>query len=338
MDTEPEELHVLDLAGIFRESFRILKSYSKLFASLTSTLILPLCFMLLAHHLVSSPLVHRIRRDESIIARHHGTPAAEQREEDLDQTWAKLLLFLTAYVIFVLAFSLLSTAAIVYSVACVYTEKSLSYVKVLSVVPRVWKRLLITFLWVFLIIFAFHAVSFLTIRLSVQFLADFNIFLFIVLLTLLVGFLIVLQIYLTCIWHLASVISVLEESYGIAALRRSVDLIKGKTALALCLFFIYLVCGGVIGFLFHFLVLRGHHHAHFTLLARFAWGAVLVTALSFVTLYGMLAQTVYYFACKSFHHEKIDWSALSEHLGAYLGEYVPLKGSIQMESFEDEVD
>jgi hypothetical protein len=98
-----------------------------------------------------------------------------------------------------------------------------------------------------------------------------------------------------------------------------------------------------VGLFFHAYVVH-HHHAHHhqegedmdssssssSIVGRIFLGALLVAILTFVTLFGMLAQTVFYFSCKAFHHEQIDWMALSEHLGAYMGEYVPLK-SVQME-------
>lgn len=322
------------LRGILEESARILRQYGRLFFSLASTLILPLCFMLLGHHLVSSPLAHKIRYNEHFVETHEGTPAAERREADLAGEWASLLAFFAGYLLFVLAFSLLSTSAIVYSVACIYTEKSVSYTKVLGVVPTVWKRLLITFLWIFLIIAAYHGFSILTIHLAARTFADSNTAVFIILLILLVVAFMVLHVYISCIWHLASVISVLEDSYGLAALRRSFNLIKGKRAMAFMLFSVYLISGGVISVLFHVYVLHHRHHdnASNDMVFRLLFGTVLVALLTFVTLFGMLAQTVFYFACKSFHNEQIDWTALSEHLGAYMGEYVPLKSALQMEA------
>eukprot|EP00250_Pteridium_aquilinum_P027219 c34456_g1_i1 orf=302-1294(-) len=325
---------VQHVRGIVVESGRILGQYRRLFFSLASTLILPLCFMLLAHHLVSGPLVHKIRHNEHYIEEHPGTPDAERREADVAGEWASLLAFFVGYLLFVLAFSLLSTSAIVYSVACIYTEKSVSYAKVLGVVPTVWKRLLITFLWVFVIIAAYHGISILTIHLTIINFADISTPLFVIVIVLLIIAFVFLHIYISCIWHLASVVSVLEDSYGFFALKRSFNLIKGKQAVAFELFSVYVVLGGAISFLFHFYVLHHRHHdsAGHDMVFRFLFGTLLVALLTCLTLFGMLAQTVFYFACKSYHSEQIDWTALSEHLGAYMGEYVPLKSSIQMES------
>jgi hypothetical protein len=63
-------------------------------------------------------------------------------------------------------------------------------------------------------------------------------------------------------------------------------------------------------------------------------GAVLVSVLVCVNLLGLLVQSVFYYACKAFHNQQIDRSALYEHLGGYLGEYVPLKSNIQMENLD----
>ncbi|MCO5556243.1 hypothetical protein L7F22_009789 [Adiantum nelumboides] len=320
--------------GVIKESTRILKQHWRLFFSLASTLILPLCFLLLAHHLVSVPLVHKIRHDEEFIEDHPGTSAAEHRQAHVANEWASLLAFFIAYLLFVLAFSLLSTSATVYSVACIYTERPLSYTKVLGVVPTVWKRLLITFAWVFVMIAAYHGIAILTLHLTILSLDHISTFLFVIIFVLLVVAFFCLHVYISCIWHLASVISVLEDSYGFFALKRSVNLIKGKQAVAFQLFNIYLLLVSFIGILFHFYVL---HHRHndsggSAMLFRLLFGTVLVVLLTVITLFAMLGQTVFYFSCKSFHNEQIDWTALSEHLGAYMGEYVPLKSSIQMES------
>ncbi|KAJ6774139.1 PROTEIN putative-RELATED [Salix purpurea] len=60
---------------------------------------------------------------------------------------------------FLLIFSLLSTAAVVYTIACIYTAREVTFKKVMSVVPKVWKRLMITFLSIFIAVFLYNVVS-----------------------------------------------------------------------------------------------------------------------------------------------------------------------------------
>lgn len=331
MDIEPEELQSLHVFGVLRESFKLLRSHIKLFIALTLTLILPLCMVGLGHSLVTEPLLARIRWDEYLAYRERGTSAEEKTQEDIHRERVKLLVIFFIYLVSLLAFSLLSTSAIVYSVACIYSEKITSYKKVLTVVPRVWKRLLVTFSWALLLVSAFillvSAAIFLVAFLSLSLFGPKLILLQIIMWT---GFVLSFGslIYINCVWHLASVITVLEQSYGLEAMRKSLSLIKGKQLVAYCLFVIYTVCTFLIGLGFGVGVVHGHH---FGVPLRVIMGCGLILLLSLVDLVGFLVQTVFYFTCKAYHRESIDRLLLSEHLGAYLGEYVPLRGSIQME-------
>ena len=142
----------------------------------------------------------------------------------------------------------------------------------------------------------------------------------------------VVHVYITALWHLASVISVLEPIYGFAAMKKSRELLKGKTKIAYELVFGYLfICGG-IGGVFGTVVV--HSEEGYGLFVRILVGGFLVGLLVIVNLIGLLTQSVFYYVCKSYHHQGIDKSALYDHLGGYLGEYVPLKSSVQMESME----
>ena len=64
---------------------------------------------------------------------------------------------------------------------------------------------------------------------------------------------------------------------------------------------------------------------------RIGIGLLCFLMLVVVILFGLVIQTVLYFVCKSYHHESIDRSALSEHLEAYHCEYVPLRKDVQMQ-------
>jgi len=329
MDREPEDLQFLGTVGIIGEAFKILRSCAKLLGALTLTLILPLCFAILGHQLVSEYLLNKIRWNEMFYRVEAGSPAGERTMRELTREWTELFVFLAAYAVFVLAFSLLSTAAVVYTVASIYTGKEISYARVMSIVPRVWKRLMVTFLGFFLIVFAYYAVF-----VSVFFLLIFTVEvndlssgIFIFGLVLIAAVFFCGYVFISMVWHLACVISVLEDKYGLGAMRKSKDLIKGKRITGLVLDILYLVFGGIIGWFFGYAVLHGNRHGVGSA-ARGANGTVLVGLLCFVNLMGLLTQSVFYLVCKSYHHESIDKSSLSDHLEVYLGDYVPLKSSI----------
>lgn len=113
-------------------------------------------------------------------------------------------------------------------------------------------------------------------------------------------------------------------------MKKSRELLKGSTPAAAVLVLIYLgICGGIGGVFRSVVVLGGERGIGAA--TRVLAGGFLVALLVLVNLVGLLVQSVFYYVCKSYHHQEIDKSALQDHLGGYLGEYVPLKSSIQMD-------
>ncbi|MCO5604071.1 hypothetical protein L7F22_058228 [Adiantum nelumboides] len=313
----------LRLCGVVRQSFSVLCSRAKLFAAIAFTLTLPLCFIILAHYLAIDPLISRIHRYEDraeVDSSIRGRITADR---------IRLGLLLAAYVLLVLVFALLSTAATVYSVACIYTKRPLTFRKVLSVLPKVWRRLLITFLWAFVFVF-FLVGTFLSIVLFVYLVFYPLNRIVSEVLWWLVSFVFAAALFhFTCIFNLASVISVLEDSNGIRALKKSNFLIKGKRFVAYGLYALYLIFTSAVVVGFDFASINLSSAALEVLIA-----IVFAVLLAFVDQLGIVVFTILYFTCKAYHHEGIDMLALSEHLGAYAGEYVNLRASVQMENMQ----
>jgi len=117
MDTTPEEMGFAGVVGILCEAVKLLRSYSRHFLYMAGTLVLPLGIFLFSHSLATDPLLHKLAR-------------MGRRHQQLDAEFVGLYLLAVLYIILVLALSLFATAAIVYSVACIYTGKGLSYMKV----------------------------------------------------------------------------------------------------------------------------------------------------------------------------------------------------------------
>ncbi|KAL1205264.1 hypothetical protein V5N11_011547 [Cardamine amara subsp. amara] len=146
MDLAPEELQFLNVRGILLESTSIPKFSPKTFYLITLTLIFPLSCAILAHSLFTQP----------ILAQIDTYPPADQAQTRHE--WTVLLVFQLCYVIFLFAFSLLSIAAVFFTVASLYTEKPVSCSSTMSAILLVLKRLFITFLWVSLLMLAYNTV------------------------------------------------------------------------------------------------------------------------------------------------------------------------------------
>ncbi|KAH7567973.1 hypothetical protein ACOSP7_009702 [Xanthoceras sorbifolium] len=332
MDREQEEMQFIGLFGIYKEAYKVIYTWRKIFSQITLALILPLSFIFLAHIEISnflfSKIIHTHRELDHTRA---GTPKFHRLSHLMSSERTYYWLFEALYFTFFLILSLLSTAAVVYTIACIYTGKEVSFKKVISVVPKVWKRLMVTFLCSFVAFFAYNVVAFIVLVIWAVSIGNTILglpFFILILISYLVGF-----VYMTIIWHLASVVSVLEESCGFGAVVKSHGLIKGKMCVAIVIFFKLIFSLVIIERAFQVLVVHGRSIG---MVNRVSYGIVCFLLLFKLILFGLVIQTVIYFVCKSYHHENIDKSALSGHLEVYdLGEYVPLKAKdVQLEQYD----
>ncbi|XP_048134405.1 uncharacterized protein LOC115726497 [Rhodamnia argentea] len=331
MDREQEEMQFLGLLGIIKESIKIIFTWRKIFSQITLALILPLSFIFLAHIEISNLLFGKIHHDEGELDRTKADTSRHNKLSDrLTSDRIELWFFRAVYFILYLIFSLLSTAAVVYTIACVYTSKPITFGRVMSVVPKVWKRLMITFLWSFLAVFVYNLVTFPVFYLLFSLFdsAAITIALFFILLILyLSGF-----VYISVIWHLAGVISVLEDIYGIQAMFKSKDLIKGKLGVSIAIILWLMIGSTAIQTMFNVFVAFGSGSGF----VRLGFAVLCFLLLFKLFLFSLVVQTVIYFVCKSYHHENIDKSALADHLEVYLlAEYIPLKSQdLQLERID----
>lgn len=308
MDKDQAEMQNVGFFGLFKESIKTIFSWKKIFTQITLTFILPLSFIYLAHIIIAEILSVHFMLWESSESRYYYHRRASSE-------WLGYWIFKFVYLTFLFLFSLLSTAAVVYTIATIYTGGDVTFKKVLKVVPRVWKRLALTFLWIYLGFFVYNVVSGVVALIWSTTIADstFGLIMFWVCFSLYcIGF-----VYLTAIWQLASVVTVLESDYGLKAMMKGHQLIKGKRWLSWFVFFVlYCVFAGIL-MLFYVFVWS---YMFFSLII----GLVCLFLLMNMFLVGFVAQTMLYLVCKSHHHEPIDKLGLSTQLGGYLGEFEPV--------------
>ncbi|GMY06563.1 hypothetical protein FCV25MIE_01802 [Fagus crenata] len=335
MDREQEEMQFLGLFGIYKEACKIMYSWRKLLGQITLALILPLSFILLAYIEVAVVLSSKIVHNEIVMDETRpGTPKYNKLSDLVRSEMTAIRLFRVAYFTVHLILSLLSTSAVVYAIACFYTGREVSFNKVMSVVPKVWKRLMVTFLCSYLFFFVYNVAA--IIVLAVMDFIGIVVFgpskatLISVFVLLVIMYLIGL-VYMAIIWQLASVVSVLENTYGFRAMIKSKALIKGKIGVAIVVFLKLNISLVIVLFIFEKLVVHGQSLGTVNRTASRILCLLLLLGLS---LFGLVIQTVIYFVCKSHHHENIDKSALSDHLEVYRGDYVPLTAKdVQLEQF-----
>ncbi|KAI3855225.1 hypothetical protein MKX03_026083 [Papaver bracteatum] len=244
------------------------------------------------------------------------------------------------YILSLFLLSLLSTSAIVFTVASIYVSKSISFIPTLFAVPRIFKRLMITFFYALLLMivnflaeltFIYVLVDLLHIDEGALFWGLFIMFCIIYLLVCL---------YVTALWHLASVISVVEPNvYGLAAMKKSKQLLRGRTVIAVLLVNFYLFATWFVENAFGYGM---QFPVHFTV--KLFLGLLCLFMLVVVNLTGLLVQSVFYFSCKSHHSQVVDKKVLYDHLCGYdLGDKSvalnpPCAGSVEMQSLVKDHD
>ncbi|KAI3966586.1 hypothetical protein MKW92_030565 [Papaver armeniacum] len=317
-----KEFQSMGIFDIYREAYKVTLSWKKIFSQIAFALILPLAFILLAQIEIAELLSNKIFSNlKSFDDNLHS-----QVSSDL----IIFYLFTAISMLFTSVLSLLPTSAIVYTVACVYSSKDISFKKVMSVVPKVWKRLMITLLWKFFILFVYNFIIVLvTILLAIFYFCLSKILSVHIHKLAVIIFGIPMMIFImigamcvTLVWFLASVISILEDVSGIEAMKRGKNLIKGKIWISWRIYFTFQSCCAAVQFAFRYHVVHGDSLA---LVVRLSLGICYLLLLVIFIHFGIVTQTIVYFVCKSHHKENMDKSSLADHLdGYYLGNYVPL--------------
>nr|POE86767.1 hypothetical protein CFP56_15477 [Quercus suber] len=302
MDREQEEMQFLSLFGIYKEACKIMYSWRRLLGQISLVLILPLSVIFLVHMQVSEVLFSKIVHNEIFLDdTRAGSHTYNKVSNVLSSEWTTFWLFNAAYFTILLILSLLSTSAVVYTIACIYTGREVDFKKVMSVVPKVWKRLMATFLCSYLFFFVYHILAIVIFFINIWIFGFGSTKAFIPISIVFMILYFVGFAYMTIVWQLASVVTVLEDTYGFGAMIKSKALIEGKMGVAALVFLKLIISLTTIQVLFKNLVVHG-------------------VSLGIVS--------------KSYHHENIDKSALSDHLEVYLGEYVPLKAKdVQLEQY-----
>ncbi|KAI8531427.1 hypothetical protein RHMOL_Rhmol11G0136100 [Rhododendron molle] len=323
MDREQEDMQFLGLFGIYLESDKIIFNFRTFSTKITLALILPLSLIFLTYIAVCEFFLSKIHHTENEIDQVPEGMYQYAKLSGVRSSESTMFHFVSmVYFYFFLCFYRLSTSEVVYTTASIYTSRDVTIKIVMTVVSKIQKRLAVTFNCFFLL-FSLYTVVVIAMPalvvwcFTIEYVNKVGLVFFVVIVILYtVGF-----VYMTLVWQLASIISVLEDMEGLKAMIKSRNLIKGKMWIAVVVFFKLNFAMVGIGILFERQVV---HTGSFGVVGRLGFGFLCLLFLVKVYLFGFVIQTVIYFVCKSYHHENIDKLSLSNRLEVYLSEDVPL--------------
>ncbi|XP_038885960.1 uncharacterized protein LOC120076263 [Benincasa hispida] len=205
-------------------------------------------------------------------------------------------------------YSIFSVAGVSHTVAALYTSHEPSFKDTMSLVAKVWKRVLVTFLCVLLVFLVYHIIAGFAFFLIVLPFGKVDEITFSVAFV----FYFVGLLYLVVAFQLAGVVSVLEESCGFKALAKSRLLLKDKmasaTAIVLTIYF-----GFGIFLWLEALVRKMLLSLSSMIMWMHVLGSLSLLLLILVfLLWSLVLETMFYFICKLYHLENIDMSAISD--------------------------
>ncbi|XP_074374291.1 uncharacterized protein LOC141714686 [Apium graveolens] len=322
MDVKEGNLQFLGFNGIYSEASKIIISWKKIFTQITLVLFLPLSLLLLAHIAFTYIYFERIvgynywiyNTEYNRVGRAYYNKSLDLASSELIACW----LFHIAYRTFCLTFSFPSTFVVVFIVSCIYTvrEDDITFRRVRTIIPKVWKRLKVTFWWSFLTLLWYYCFASLGLFAWGYYVGLANhaskIVVIILLISLEIGF-----IYFMSVWQISSVVSILEDAHGMQAMKRSFEVTRGKRWMTMLILFklnLFLVFIQVV---LEIYVVDGQSLG---ILPRVGLGFLCLGLLIYLNILTLVIQTIIYFVCKSYryHENTTGKTTLTDQLDGYL--------------------
>lgn len=303
LETVVSDHHFYSMSAldILRETVWILRYNSTGFMAILAVLICPVSAVLLSNVLVNQSLVKTLTFRLLLVAKSSGLALKPFIIHSCQKLSEMVISAIMCFPLFI-TLSLLSKAAVVYSVDCTYSRKRFDSLKFYVIIRKIWKRIVFTYLWVCALLSSCLTlfIVLLVIVSCVFFLMGFpsDLILYPAMVVGLIFSIIIANAIIIC--NIAIVISVLEDVSGPQALLRSSSLIKGQTQVGLLIFL-----GSTIGMAF----VEGLFEHRVTTLSygdgssRIWEGPLLVVMYSFLVLIDSMMSTVFYFSCKSYRME-----------------------------------
>ncbi|KAL6569837.1 hypothetical protein OROMI_014351 [Orobanche minor] len=132
--------HPMSALEILRETVRILRYNSTGFMAIAALLICPVSVVVLSNVLVDQTLVKRLALRLMLVAKSSGLPLGPFIKHSCHKLSEVLVSVTMCFPLFI-TLSLLSKAAVVYSVDCTYSRKKFDYSKFYVIISKIWKRI-----------------------------------------------------------------------------------------------------------------------------------------------------------------------------------------------------
>ncbi|GLJ18398.1 hypothetical protein SUGI_0325950 [Cryptomeria japonica] len=300
-----DDFFVLNAGGIARESAAIFLQHLPFFVSIAVLLVSPISAALilsrafLPHSYIVTGFGLQIRE----FVNSAGFPNSRYTHLICSKLSQTIICFVLCFPIVVTS-SLLARAAVAQTVAWIYAGDKPSWERLIEVLPRLWKRLVLTYIWAGVMVTGANAVILVLVLGVFKVVSVFGFHSRLEIGAALGGGIVysIVFAHAMIVCNLATIVCVLEEyNYGIQAVWKALFLIRGRTRIALALAIIVNLSWAFVESLFLHRVMRGRSSVTNMALE----GSLLVFMYSIVTVIYDAMSTVFYYTCKSAHLELV---------------------------------
>eukprot|EP01018_Ginkgo_biloba_P016884 Gb_29832 [translate_table: standard] len=307
--------------GIMRESVRILVLDSSFFIGIALGLIYPLsAAIILSHAFVDHIFVTKLAVRIQAIAYASNFPDSNVTRMihlKVSQTIASYIFCLP----FIVTFSLLAKASVAHTIAYIYAGSKPSGHRLIVALPKIWKPIVVTYSWVCLIILGSNGAVVLFMLLCMNLLSAIGVSSQWVFCAGAAGVILysIVFAHVLIICNLATIVSAVEDCYGIFAVFRANFLIGGRTQIGLLIAIMTNLSSAFVESLFQYRVM-GKGGSLLNDLSEHAgsilWECpLLIFIYSLVALMDAVMSCVFYYTCKSSKLESFrNCSSLTEFL------------------------
>lgn len=312
-----QRFNSLTALEILRETIRILRFNSSGFLVIAALLICPVSTILLSDAFVDQSVVGKLSFRFRLVAETSGLPKSDFTNL-VCRKLSESVLSLTFCFPYLITLWLFGKAAIVHSVAGTYAGKTLTIAKFITMIRKIWKRVMLTYIWVCIAIIGCIAVFLLLLVIVVNMAVSMGICSNCAIYAVLgLGvFFSVLFAHTLIICNLANVISIFEDCRGLAALFRSMHLIKGRTQVGLMIILGIAIGTAFVESLYEY---RVKSLTYGDVYSRMWEGPLLIIMYTFVVLIDAMMSCIFYFTCKCSSLESFDSHSLLEHTTSFSG-------------------
>ncbi|XP_077237081.1 uncharacterized protein LOC143878719 [Tasmannia lanceolata] len=302
MEMKPSFM-AMGILGILSEALKIPFRNGKLALSLALLLLIPSSLLFLANDFALRPLSLDLFEKAYLLKKtdpksHEYSELLSGIVEDIRIMAGKELIFIIVSCII----SLFSYMAAVYASAVTYADKYLTLNELLYRIGKTWKRPVITWLYMLLLSLG-YLLLIVVLILFLHVIGSGSSFVLGALSVILALFAILSCFYLVVVWTLGLVISIIEEGcYGIEALSKAHELIKGRRVQGVVLFLISTIIPMAISQILA-IKMTDINNTESTQIIK---GLVLINISGFASLYTHVVSTVFYYECKKSHGEEVE--------------------------------